>query len=277
MLALALLLQSDAAMKPLVVFYTTALGVSWLLWAPWVAHVQGVRSIPSSPYLHLVGSLGPAVAALIVLARSTGAGAMRQLVRRTFTARAAMQAAIWAVAVPTLVFVAGLLGMAASSRWIIRWNVIRVVSDYPTLSPFVYALASLVFYGFGEEIGWRGFLYPHLRLRHRPLAASLLVVPFWAFWHLPLFFATDSYRAMGVGGAAGWLASLVSGSLLTAWLTDRARGSILPAAVLHAVLDIYFLADVGAPIQTVLGAAVTITGIAVAVIQARPQRAATGA
>jgi len=109
------------------------------------------------------------------------------------------------------------------------------------------------------------------------VAASLLVVPFWAFWHLPLFFATESYRAMGIGGAAGWLASLVSGSLLTSWLTDRARGSILPAAVLHAVLDIYFLADVGAPIQSVLGAAVTIAGVAVAVILARPQRAATRA
>src|SRR6185369_15669600 len=126
--------------------------------------------------------------------------------------------------------------------WVIRWNVVGVAREYPALAPPVYALASLFFYGFGEEIGWRGFLYPRLRQRHGLLAASLIVVPFWAFWHLPLFFATDSYRAMGVGGAAGWLISLVSGSLLTGWLTDRARGSILPAAVLHAVLDIYFLA-----------------------------------
>jgi uncharacterized protein len=259
------------------VFYATALGVSWLLWAPWVVRVHGVRWMPSSPYLHLVGSLGPAVAALVVLVWTTGPGAIRRLVRRTFTARAAAQAAIWAVAVPTLGFVAVLLGMAAASRWILRWDVPRFVSDYPTLSPPIYALASLLFYGFGEEIGWRGFLYPLFRQRHRPLAASLLVVPFWAFWHLPLFFATESYRAMGIGGAAGWLASLVSGSLLTSWLTDRSRGSILPAAVLHAVLDIYFLADVGAPIQSVLGAAVTIAGVAVAVILARPQRAATRA
>lgn len=256
-------------MKRLAAFYATTLGVSWALWAPWIARVQAGRSTAAWSYLHLAGSLGPAVAALLVVAWTTGPAGIRQLARRTFTARAAAQAALWAVVLPTLVFVAALVGMAAASHRIIRWNGIQLATEYPALSLPVYAAASLLFYGFGEEIGWRGFLYPHLRERHRPLAASLMVVPFWAFWHLPLFFATESYRAMGAGGVTGWLVSLVSGSLLTSWLTDRARGSILPAAVLHAVLDVYFLAAVGAPIQSVLGAAVTIAGIAAAVVQAR--------
>jgi membrane protease YdiL (CAAX protease family) len=252
----------------LAAFYALALAISWAVWMPWVLSVQGVLRVPSARYLHLLGSLGPAIAALVILIGAEGRDAVRRFARRTFTARAATQAAIWAVAAPTLVFLATVLVMGLTSRWVIRWNVVGVAREYPALAPPVYALASLFFYGFGEEIGWRGFLYPRLRQRHGLLAASLLVVPFWAFWHLPLFFATDSYRAMGVGGAAGWLISLVSGSLLTAWLTDRARGSILPAAVLHAVLDIYFLAEVGAPTQAVLGAAVTVAGIAIAVVSA---------
>ena len=138
-------------------------------------------------------------------------------------------------------------------------------AEFPALAAPAYALASLIFYGFGEEIGWRGFLYPTLARRWRPVAAALLVVPFWAIWHAPLFFAADSFRAMSVGAAAGWLASLASGSLLASWLTDRARGSILPAAVFHAALYICFLAQVGVPVQPALGAIVTVAGLAVLV------------
>ena len=54
---------------------------------------------------------------------------------------------------------------------------------------------------------------------------------------------------MELGGAIGWLLSLASGSVLTAWLTDSAKGSVLPAVLLHAVLDVFFLADVGVPVH----------------------------
>ena len=49
-------------------------------------------------------------------------------------------------------------------------------------------LMFIVVNGLGEEIGWRGYAFPMLRRRHGTLAASLLLVPIWAGWHLPLFF-----------------------------------------------------------------------------------------
>jgi uncharacterized protein len=244
-------------------FYVTALAVSWAIWAPWVMHVQGLRWFPSSPYLHLAGSLGPAVAALVVLAGKARAERIRTLVLDTFTRRAVKVTALWAVLAPTAAFGVSALALSLATGRPVRWSNLGVVPEYPSLGPIQYGLASLVCYGFGEEVGWRGFLYPLLRRRHRPLVASLLVVPFWAVWHIPLFLATDGYRSMGVGGASGWLVSLASGSLLTAWLYDRARSSVLPAAVLHAVLDIFFLADVGVPTQSALGAVVTLAGLAV--------------
>jgi membrane protease YdiL (CAAX protease family) len=255
----------DDRRKRIGAFYALALTFSWAMWAPRVAGARGVAWPTSSPYLHLAGSLGPALAALAVLAWTTGRAGLRQLVRQTLNARAARVAAIWAVVLPTVAFALATVALARAAGQPVHWSNIGVVAEYPALGRVGYALASLVFYGFGEEIGWRGFLYPLLRQQLRPLWASLVVVPFWAIWHVPLFFATDSYRAMGPGAAAGWLASLVSGSLLTSWLTDRARGSILPAAMLHAVLDIYFLADVGVPTQSVLGAIVTLAGVGAAI------------
>ena len=54
--------------------------------------------------------------------------------------------------------------------------------------------------GLGEETGWRGYALPLLRRRHGTLAASLLLVPIWAGWHLPLFFLLQSYRDLGLVG-----------------------------------------------------------------------------
>ena len=186
------------------------------------------------------------------------------------TARAARVALIWGVAFPAATFAGSASIMSLVNHTLVSWDRLGVVPEYPALGPILYIVASLVFYGIGEEVGWRGFLYPALRRRGgRALTAALLVVPFWALWHLPLFFVTESYRAMGLGGAAGWLLSLTSGSVLTAWLYDRAKGSALPAAVLHAVLDVFFLADVGVPVQSAMGAVVTIWGVVVGVLQFR--------
>jgi membrane protease YdiL (CAAX protease family) len=256
--------------RKIAAFYAVTLLASWSTWAPWVAAVNGHPLSPSSPYLHLLGSMGPAVGTVFVLWRSGGRLELRRLLRRTATKQAAQQALVWAVLIPSAAFlvVVGVSARAAGTS--AHWLGLGAQVEYPELGLAAYVLASLVFYGFGEELGWRGWLYPALRGRFRPLTAALLVVPFWAFWHLPLFFATASYRAMGVGGAAGWLVSLLSGGLLTSWLTDRAGGSVLPAAVLHAVLDVYFLAEVGVPTQSALGAIVSVAGLAAAIRISRP-------
>jgi membrane protease YdiL (CAAX protease family) len=55
-------------------------------------------------------------------------------------------------------------------------------------------LVFVVVNGLGEETGWRGYALPLRRRRHGTLAPSLLLVPNWAGWHLPLLFLSQSYR-----------------------------------------------------------------------------------
>lgn len=62
-----------------------------------------------------------------------------------------------------------------------------------------YVLANLVFYGFGEEVGRRGFALPRLQARRTALNASLVVGAGWALWHLPLFAFAPCFSSMGVG------------------------------------------------------------------------------
>src|SRR5436853_3299362 len=38
-----------------------------------------------------------------------------------------------------------------------------------------------------EELGWRGYLLPHLLQRHNPFWATLVLTPIWTAWHGPLW------------------------------------------------------------------------------------------
>jgi membrane protease YdiL (CAAX protease family) len=38
-----------------------------------------------------------------------------------------------------------------------------------------------------EEVGWRGFLLPQLLLRTNLFRATLVIIPIWGLWHVPLW------------------------------------------------------------------------------------------
>ena len=89
-----------------------------------------------------------------------------------------------------------------------------------------------LFVGLGEETGWRGYALPELQKRYSPLIASLVVGVFWAAWHMPLMgveFRADVIPA--------FLLSVLAGSVVMAWLFNRANGGLLPLPLLHAAVN----------------------------------------
>ncbi|MFN7133335.1 MAG: CPBP family intramembrane glutamic endopeptidase, partial [Myxococcales bacterium] len=85
---------------------------------------------------------------------------------------------------------------------------------------------------FGEELGWRGFLLPHLQRRWTALTASLLLAGLWLVWHLPLFLVADS--AQSAIPIAWYLPYVVAQSVWHTSLFNGAKGSVLPSVLLHA-------------------------------------------
>lgn len=61
------------------------------------------------------------------------------------------------------------------------------------LGVLVYGPVINLFFAIGEEIGWRGFLYPALRQRMSTLPACLLVGAIWGLWHTPINLMGHNY------------------------------------------------------------------------------------
>lgn len=124
---------------------------------------------------------------------------------------------------------------------------------------FIY---NLIFFGFGEEVGWRGFALPRLQNKSNALTASIILTVFWALWHLPLFFYRTGFTTMGIAGIFGWFFSLLTGSILLTWLYNSSKASILICAVFHSTVDIAFTADfTDKNIMSYMGFLITVWGV----------------
>jgi hypothetical protein len=100
----------------------------------------------------------------------------------------------------------------------------------------VLLLVSLWLFLLTEETAWRGFALPRLQARMPPVPAALLLGLLWGLWHIPLFLIADSFQSSIP--FAGFLLSILATSVLTSWIFNHTRGSVLLAAVFHATTDV---------------------------------------
>lgn len=110
------------------------------------------------------------------------------------------------------------------------------ISYMPYLGAGALLLWTLT-YGFGEEIGWRGFALPRMQKRWNALSASLILGLLWSLWHVPAFFYLENYVKMGVGIFPVFIIGVLTGSIVLTWLYNSTGGSVLLVATWHGVFD----------------------------------------
>ena len=97
--------------------------------------------------------------------------------------------------------------------------------------------------GTGEEIGWRGLLFPELKKLFSFNQATLITGAIWTLWHLPLILFAD-YITPGI---PRWYGAIMFTFMVTglnfafSWLRN-ASGSFWPAALLHASHNLFIQA-----------------------------------
>jgi membrane protease YdiL (CAAX protease family) len=210
--------------RQLLLFVVLAYGLSW--W-PWLGRLVNPESAPVLP-------VGPSIAALLVVGWVYGGRARRALLRSTVNVRIGRW--WWGAAIPlavavVVVVLTVLAGAARPSGADLAMAAAGAVITLPVI---------LVIQGpLGEELGWRGYVLPLFLRRHSPVVATVLLIPLWIGFHLPLIVTSPDRFGP-------WWALTVAGTAFTmTWLHLRTGGSVALAIGFHAVMNVATPAAVG--------------------------------
>jgi membrane protease YdiL (CAAX protease family) len=209
---------AEQGMGKVYLFFALACAATWLLAAP--LSLEWSRHQPQSAFAVACAgfsAFGPLFAVLAVASRSE-----RRDVFGRFRAAPAWVAL--ALVSPLAIHVAAtalfvLLGGTAS-RWF-----------HPP--PNAEALAALVVFPLGEELGWRGFAYPKMAQRFGIVKGSLILGAIWGVWHLG-YGITPEKGAFDVQTFALTVLELPLCSVLIAWVMERANRGMAVAIAFHA-------------------------------------------
>lgn len=249
---------------PLACFVLFAYLFSWTIWLPLYLPRLGGPSLPVLPLNHALGGLGPLLAAFLVTWVIHRRPGISDLWQRMLQWRVGIQWHLIAWLSPFALFLLAALIVYFGGKpfpTLAGWG---VSEELPQFGPIAFALYNILFFGYGEETGWRGFALPRLQARWNALGSALFLNLIWAGWHAPLFLYRPGYTGMDIAGVAGWLVSLVTGSILLSWLYNSSKGSILVVSIFHATVDIAFLsAATKGEMTNYLGMLITIWALVI--------------
>lgn len=261
-------------MRALPGFFILAYGLSWLIWAPLWLPALGIAGLPVLPYHHEWGAAGPILAALVMSALTQGPKGPAALLRALVVPRGPWPYLAAAIVLPGGVALLALVIERLFLGGTVPLSALAEPRDFPGLGFAGFLAISILTFGVGEEVGWRGFALPRLQQRLHPILASLVLTLLWALWHWPAFLYRPGYSSMGPGEALGWLVSLFTGAVILTWLFNRTRGSLLAVALFHGLVDVVFTSKAMTGLMSNLaGVLITLVGIGILVLMLRdPQK-----
>jgi membrane protease YdiL (CAAX protease family) len=174
---------------------------------------------------HSLGSIGPAIGGLVALSLSKKREGLF-LLKDRLTKFSGWKILVFAF-VPLIILLISLLFESIFGLF----NIVQFIEQnslYDPINLLVFILPSL-FYGFFEEIGWRGFFLPHLQEKFNALRSTLILTLVWWFWHFPTFF----YRFNLLYGFVFMFPLMLTGSIVFTFLFNQSNGNLLMIILLH--------------------------------------------
>jgi len=189
------------------VFLISSYLFSWLVWLPLVLNSQFGLVLPVLKYQHFLGAFGPCFGAFFTsLTAGSAPGEFKDFVQRTFNIRVRLWYYLFAVGSPFLFFAIAVLAVypLQGSIDVSQFG----LTDKIDSSSFLFVwLFWILTYGFGEQVGWRGYLLPTISQATNTATAAFILAQVCALWHFPVFFYDPGFQAMGIGiidGMQGW-------------------------------------------------------------------------
>lgn len=248
-------------MKQLLTFFGLAYLISWIIWLPLYGGIFGLDNLPTLPFHHALGGLGPLISSFLTTWFFLKKDGLKNLSAKCFQIKPLIYLAVALFSPFILAVIAVFMSYFIDKTPIDLSGLLRA-KEFPQFNLLTFFIYNLIFFGFGEEVGWRGFALSRFQNKFNALSASLILTVFWALWHIPLFFYRPGYTSMDIAGIIGWVFSLLTGSILLTWLYNSSKGSILICAIFHSTIDIAFTADLaGINVINYMGFLITVWGI----------------
>lgn len=231
--------------QPVIAYYVMTLAISWGYWFTLIA--RGERVEPGSQASHFPGLLGPLLAAFIVTAVINGRAGVMDLLCRMLRWRTAWPWGILIALSPLVIGVLVLLILSLFGTPLPGLQDFALFPGIPAGIPlWLVILLVLVFNGYGEEVGWRGFLTEQLLKRHDRFHTALRVSGFWLVWHIPIFWINQSMAALVGPMLPGWILGLVCGTFFLTYLYLSTGRSIMNVALWHVAYNMMVAPVAGA-------------------------------
>lgn len=181
--------------------------------------------------LYLAGAFGPSIAAVFVTLMFTGVAGLRRWLAQCLRWRVAWRWYALAFVTPPLILLTA-IGVHLALGGTVPPS---PYADRVLIAVAQFGVIAILGGPLGEEFGWRGYALPALTARIGWRGAGALIGIAWAFWHLPLLFMADTAQADLPIGL--FLISTVGLSVVMARLGVHTRFSVLPALLLHSVIN----------------------------------------
>lgn len=231
--------------------------LAWSWWIPMAIKKDYVYPGVGWP-THLVALMAPSLAALILVYLRTGTSGLAEIFSRCIQLSSNKLMAV---------LIIGTAGYAFIPVLLIDDISISDLGNYSGAPASVLGVLIVLFLnGFGEEIGWRGFLADGILKSETLSKAALKVWAVWMPWHLPLFFVVDNYRTMSFGSFIGWAVSIYFGSVVLTWLYLKSSRSILMVVLWHIAYNLSVATGASTPLSSAIISAAVIFG-AIAILR----------
>jgi len=218
---------------PIAAYILSTVIWSWSIWSLLFLFIGPgglAHNPPAISFLFVVvGGFGPSISGVLMTWLIYGREGLQALGVRLRNGRVGR----WWLA---LLIIPGVTALTPLLRWLAGYT----VDTGAMLSLLGPGLGLGLTAGLMEELGWRGFLLPHLLKRYSPLVSSLLVGLIWGgLWH-----GYADYFGLGDKGLAFWpLVLLLGPCLLTAWslvltrVYEHTQASLLLSILMHASIS----------------------------------------
>lgn len=221
--------QAMSSITNILTFFALTFAWTWSLW--WLAALTKSGSPSLSGVLFLASAFGPGLAAILTTLMFEGVPGLRRWMKTCLTWRIGWRWYALAMLVPPLI-----MGTALA----VQWSIGGTIPPLPSARLVMVALAQfplvLILGGpLGEEFGWRGYALPKLSERVGWRWAGVIVGAAWTLWHVPLLLMADTAQADLP--MIMFVVSTIGLSVVMSRLSVNARFSVLPAILLHSVIN----------------------------------------